>query len=319
MLKSVNRYEEDYTIIYIDTVKHEDSLLSELLESDEWASIRLSICDETFKSFVPHLMSDEEVLAEFKAHDERGQSDVFYMEFMNLPVAAQDAVFKSEYFKRYSETDAEFIEELKQGEIETVILVDPAKTTKLTSDDSAIVVVGVNSQKNKVYLRDIVHGRFHPDQIYDHTLNLAQFYGVRVIGLEMNSLNEFISYPFKNEMHRRGLNYEIVDLKPRKPSAEYNDLNYGKEGRVSMLAPLYRRGQVFHNETIAPIIESQLMSFPRAKKWDVMDAFAYINQLLDMGNRYFLPRLESEEAIEDEFAQLEQYDEPLLTEDWRIL
>lgn len=318
LLKSVNMYTNDWRIVYIDTVKHEDSLLNELLEASDWKSVRLSICDHELKSLAPNYMSDEEIKEEYESLKEKGQLDVFSMELMNESINAETAAFKPEYFKYYEETDDTFLQELKNGEIETVILIDPAKTTNPTSADSAIVVVGVNIRNNKIYVRDIQAGKFHPEEIYDIVFSYAQHYQVRTIGIEMNSLNEFISYPFKTEMLRRGLNYEVIDLKPRKSSSETNDRNYGKEGRIAALIPFYRQGLIYHNKNVSEKLELQLLSFPRSKRLDVMDAFAYIVQLLDMGNRYFMPKYEDPENIEDEYAMLEQYEEPKL-EEWRII
>ena len=50
VMKSFNFYKKNWRIVYIDTIKHEDSLLQELLDSPDWYGIRLSICDDNYKS-----------------------------------------------------------------------------------------------------------------------------------------------------------------------------------------------------------------------------------------------------------------------------
>ena len=84
-----------------------------------------------------------------------------------------------------------------------------------------------------------------------------------------------------------------------------------------MLNPLYRLGYIWHNKNISPVLESQLMAFPKAKRDDVMDAVAYVVEMLELGERYFTPDNTSGELPEDdEFAGLETEYEPAI-KNWR--
>jgi hypothetical protein len=55
-------------------------------------------------------------------------------------------------------------------------------------------------------------------------------------------------------------------------------------------------------------LEQQLLSYPKSKRWDVMDAFAYVIEILEMGLRYFSSSHEVDsytaESIESEFRCL---------------
>ena len=56
------------------------------------------------------------------------------------------------------------------------------------------------------------------------------------------------------------------------------------------------------------------MAFPRSRRVDIMDALAYVVQMLELGKRFFEPTMEDDE---DEFKELEEsYEEPL--DDWRV-
>ena len=55
LAKCVDRYSDKWRIIYIDTLKHYDSLLQELLVDPEWHSLRLDLCDDNYNSLAPHL------------------------------------------------------------------------------------------------------------------------------------------------------------------------------------------------------------------------------------------------------------------------
>ena len=235
---------------------------------------------------------------------------------MCVATAGERALFQPDMFRKYDEGSDAFRKELEAGEIENVILVDPAKTANMSSAWSAVVGVGVNVKRNKFYVRDIRAGHFHPKQLYDEIFSMAgRLRPCHVIGLEVHSLHEFILHPFMDEMSSRGLYYEVVELNPRRMPAESADRTHGKEGRVSSLAPYYRKGCVYHNPHVCHELEAQLLSFPYPRRWDIMDAFAYVVQILEEGLRYFEHQY-SEDMYEDphvaerEFSELE-YDEPL--------
>ncbi len=316
VLKAVSRLEKDWKVVYIDTLKHEDSLLEELLQSDEWSTVRLEACDDDYNPTAPSFMSREDILKEVEYHRKHGIMDVFYREYRNLPISTEDAAFRQEYFKYYNETDIE------PGEIEeTVIVADPAKTAKMSSADSALVAVGIDRIKGRLYVRDVVSGKMYPDEFYDQLFMLKARFKVHAIGVEVTGLEEFIKQPITNEMIRRGQPFEPVWLVARGGSAyDSSGKGKGKIRRIAQLVPYYRQGYIYHNSTCCGTLEAQLMSFPRSKRWDCMDALSYIIEMLELGDRYFEPlRPEDEEGYdpESEFRELQNEYEPAL-EGWRI-
>lgn len=306
VLNSVNRAKDDWKVIVIGSMLHEDSLLANLMEDESWHRVLLSLCDEQFKSNWPDFMSDDAVIKLADSYRRQGLLDTFYREYMGIPVSTESR-FRKTYFKWYTEEDKEFIDEDKK-KLENIILIDPAKTTEMHSAESAIVGVGVNFKGPKIYVRDIVSGKFHPDEIYNHAFAMADMLKARVIGIEVTSLNEFITYPLKTLMIQQKRNYEIVELKARA----------SKEDRIAMLIPFYRMGYMYHNSQVSGPLEAQLLSYPRSKRWDIMDALAYVVEMLEMGERYFLPDIDSEgdEFEERHFEDLEPL--PKLAE-WRTL
>lgn len=271
----VDRSSKDWKIVYIGTVLHEDALLTELLEDPTWASIRLEICDDEFKSNWPDFMSSEECKQLYEEYKRKGQSDVFFREYRNLPISTEDATFKGDLFKYYDENDESF----KPKDLLNAVIVDPAKTTNLHSAESAIVGWGVDRSGHKLYVRDVVSGKFRPDHLYDEIFNMVKVLNAQILAIEVTSLNEFIVQPIKNEMRVRGIFPRFVELKARDK----------KDTRVAALAPFYRLGYIYHNPRCCDKLESQLLMFPRSKYWDVMDAAAYIVELLELEGDYFDP------------------------------
>lgn len=320
VLKAVPRIGDSarkWKIVYIDTLKHEDAVLQKLLNSPEWDSIRLEACDDDFKSSAPHFMSDSDIQKEWEQHVNAGQTDVFFRELRNLPISTKDSSFRTDYFHYYNlppensgkegdlkKTDVEIQQDRN---IETVVILDPAKTVKIHSAESAILGIGIDLTSAKIYIRDVISSKMYPDEIYDALFGMATRLNAKVLGIEETSLNEFIKQPIKNEMFRRGTFFEIVWLKARG--------GMKKEMRVRELVPYYRGGYIYHNASCIDIrkLEQQLLMYPRSALWDLMDGEAYIVEMLELGERYFSPKQDPDD-VEAEYKELE-YDKPV--ENWR--
>lgn len=311
LLKATSRIDKDYQIVYIDTLKHEDALLESLIESRDWETLRLEICDDNLKSNAPLFISDEEVRREYEYHKEQGIIDVFAREFRNQPIAKEDAVFKPEYFKYYKEhgdrlmvQDGEKTEIVPVNQLITLVICDPAKTVKLQSAESAVLVVSVDRDGHRIFIRDVFADKVKPDMLYDAMFERVKTYKAMYLAVEVTSLHQFISQPIENEMKVRGIYPIYVELKAVGK----------KEERVAKLAPLYKLGYIYHNPANCIRLENQLTGFPRSKYWDCMDAEGYIPKLMDETLIYFTPDELPED--EDEFAELMEDDEEPLDCAW---
>ena len=311
LMKTEGRYSLNKTIfIYIDTIKHEDSLLVDLIESPDWASIQLAICDSNYKSFDTNYMTDAEVMEEVEEHRRLGTLDSFYMERMNIPIASEDAVFKQEYFKYFEDQmDKLLVHNPVNGEIEEirtynllhVTIVDPAKTVKLKSADSAVITVAIDRVSKKIFVRETFSDKVYPDELYDEMFRQVKLYNSFILGYETTGLSEFIKQPIENECRIRNMYPMLLELVAKRGVHEK-----GKAERIATLAPLYRLGYMYHNKNNSGKLEGQLLGFPRSKLWDTMDALAYITYIMDKHAVYFDPSDDAqEEPEEDEYDSLE--------------
>jgi len=317
LLKTEDKYGKPTTFIYIDTIKHEDSLLELLMESPEWASIRLSICDSNYNTMDENYMTTEEIKEEVEEHRAKGLMDLFYMERMNIPISIEDAVFKEEYFKYFEDQGDTLViyktdekgnsikEEIPTSRLLHVVVCDPAKTVQLHSAESAVVTIAVDRESHKIFVREIFNEKVRPDALYDAMFDQVLRFKARILGVEVTSLHQFISQPIENEMRVRGIYPTYLELKAvgKKPD------------RVATLSPLYKLGYIYHNKTNCGPLEAQLRWFPRSKYWDVMDAFAYITKIMDELAYYFDPEDFGDDA-EAEYDEL-VYEEPV--ESWRTV
>jgi hypothetical protein len=317
VMKTEDMYGKPPTIIYIDTIKHEDSLLQLLLESPEWSSIRLSICNESYESYDVNYMTTEQIKEEVEEHRTKGLMDLFYMERMNLPISIEDAVFREEYFRYFEDYGDELVVKtyVESGEIKEekisasrllhVTICDPAKTVQLQSAESAVVTIAVDRESHKIFVRAIESRRVRPDALYDTMFGQVLRYKSMILGVEVTSLHQFISQPIENEMRVRNLHPNYIELKAIGK----------KEERIANLAPLYKLGYMYHNKANCAPLETQLRSFPRSRLMDVMDATAYINKIMDELAYYFDPP-DMGEDTEKEYEELD-FEKPY--ENWRVI
>jgi len=327
VMKITSRFDNDYQFIYIDTLKHEDSLLQDLLDSDEWESIRLDVCDDDYNSNAPEFMTTEEIKAEVASHRKNGTLDVFYREMRNLPISTEDAVFASENFRYYremgsyleiakssnevkverrSKLNKEFklsdihSNRIRDYEVLNMIIVDPAKTVKLQSADSAIMCIGVHKESQRIFIRDTLSDKLYPDQLFSAMFDMVRKWNARVLGVEVTGLEEFIVQPILNEMQFRNVTVMFEKLKARGK----------KEDRIAQVAPYYRNHYLYHNIETCSKLEGQLLSFPRSKLWDLMDCLAYFIPLVDKLSWMFDPAGDEMDEGSPESEYRELMDEP---------
>ena len=311
--KCVSKYDKNFQFIYIDTLKHEDSLLQMLLDSSDWTGLRLEACDGDLNPTAPEYMNREELQLEYDLHAEKGMLDVFAREYRNLPISTSDPVFDQKDFQHVrNDGDKWTIIErstlvkgqwipvvgaspILKEDLYMVVIVDPAKTVKLHSADSACIAIGVHRKDRRILVCEVRAGKYYPDQLYDHMFEMVRHHNAHILAVEVTSLHEFISQPIENEMRVRGVFAQYVELQAKGK----------KEERVSHLAPFYRQKYMYHAVGHHTKLEGQLMSYPRPKLWDVMDAEAYIVKLMDTLDMYFDPIDDYTDNPEGEFDELD--------------
>ena len=310
LMKTEGKYDKGSIFIYIDTIKHEDSILVDLMNSPEWASIQLAICDQKYNTLDPNYMTTEEIKAEVEEHRRTGKLDLFYMERMNMPISLEDAIFKPEYFNYFEDYGDRLVtigldgknEEVRNRNLIHVTIVDPAKTVKVQSAETAVITIAVDRTSRKIFVRDVVSEKMYPDEIYSEMFRQVTVFKSFILGYEVTGLNEFIIQPIESECRVRNLYPLLLQLQARKGVNEK-----GKAERIKTLAPLYRLGYMYHNKSNCGPLEMQLLSFPRSKLWDVMDAVAYITHIMDSQSIYFDPDSDldsDEENLESEYDDL---------------
>jgi len=308
-LGCVDRHDPNWRVRVIGNIVGEDCLLKDLIDDDKnWRHEFLPLFEkEGHKSLWPEHMSDAEVeamIAEYELHYRLTELYLDYIGEYHSP----DSPFQKEHFQRYREGTGEW--RLNEDpDTESVVIVDPARTTESTSCDTAIVGIAISLKKHEIYVREVVSRKMRPDEIFDEAFNMCHRLKAVTLGIEVTGLHDFITHPVLNEIIKRGLAINLVELKA---TAEKS-----KNERIAALSPFYRLRHVWHEESCAQVIESQLLNFPGGKQVDVIDAFSYIIRMMSLGDRFFSPPDVDDKDIEDEYESLEY--EPALAGDWRMI
>ena len=287
VLNAVDYKLNNWRVCMIGSMLHEDSYLANIKDEydadikagrdPDWLVVDLSICNENYKSNWPEAFSDAFIMKKRNEYAKKGMLDSFAREFMSMS-ASPDENFQKKFFQHYRE--GELPSEIK-NRLQNVVLLDPAKTVKTTSCDAAIVVWGIDLIGGGYYLRDVRREKFHPNEAVNVSLAMCQRWKAKALGIEVTSLNEWITYPFLNEMSRTARWLPLIELHARGSKVE----------RSGAMIQYYENKQVYHEESIAAEIEIPLLSWPRCKMWDVIDAASYLPAILSNCKQYLLAPL----------------------------
>ena len=209
----------------------------------------------------------------------------FSSQYMNDPVPQESAKFKLDWIKRILE------DEFRQREINYFTMVDPAIGQLKSSDNTAIVTVGVD-QWNNWFVVNIIWGKMLPNEIVKLIFANWEQYSPRKIGIEMTAYQKSLQYAIVDEMRRRNTFLPVVELKADR----------SKEERIEGLIPRYANGGIYHLQQcpFREQLEDELIRFPRGRHDDIVDALSYGNQIC-FPSRAGKPKFREREDRQDKY------------------
>lgn len=190
----------------------------------------------------------------------------FSSQYMLVPILDEDAIFKYE-FRYYEETD------LKGVELNTFVLIDPAISTAAEADQTAIVVVSVDTD-NTWYVRDLKVGRWAPNDLIQEIISVDTKWRPLSIGIEEVAFQKALSVFLREEVKRQ--RRLPLPIKPIKHERLSTGLTVSKDYRIQSLEPMYAEGKIFHNKNLDSTIalEDQLRRFPKNDHDDIIDSLS---------------------------------------------
>lgn len=189
----------------------------------------------------------------------------FFSQYMNNPTDDENQLFKTAYFKHYTE---------RPNNLHVVMTVDPAISEKQYSDYTAIVVSG-RAPDGKIYVLDTLRARWgSPKEIVDNIFLMRDKWKPTVVAIEENGFQKALRYWAEDEMKRANVYFPIETIKS--PVERQGNV---KEYRIKALEPYYRNGMILHQKWMKDL-EEELAQFPRAKHDDLSDALSWQLQFL---------------------------------------
>lgn len=222
------------------------------------------------------LFFEERLSPEFLAEQRKALGEYLYScQFRNRPVSEATQVFKRSFFRYWSKDDGDLypVQDGKRVLLNVYILIDRAFSSSVSADYTGCICVGISSGGN-IYVLEAARKKCGLQELFDLIVGWRKKYGterVRKVGIETINWEEAEIF-FKQAMGKINDYFMLERLVP--------DSKRSKESRIEMaLQARYANGAVYHRKRMVEL-EDELLRFPKAPHDDLLDALAYIVQLM---------------------------------------
>jgi len=260
-------------LIIIGTRWHFYDLYSFLLEEEDSSNWEIYIEKAIRKDGT--LFFPKRLTREFLREQRNAQgSYLFSCQYLNEPVSEETQIFRREYFKYWGSAGEDFPKQDGSRILLNIyVLIDRAFSSKESADFTGIVVVGVSTTGN-IYVLEAERQKCGLQVLADTVFRFINYYGagrVRSVGIETINFEE--SYTFFQEQMRKRNEYFI--LQRLVPGSKLS-----KQGRIEVaLQARYANGTIYHRRRMIDF-EDELLRFPVGTHDDLIDAFAYVVQMM---------------------------------------
>lgn len=269
----------NYEFTFIGTPLHADSLLMNLVESEEWSTIQLPVAEEyppldggKIVSCWEDRFTKEYIRESYNSYKGLGKAALWFQEHMLIITPSESLLYDMDNIKRYKSSDMKD----KLSKLTYYISVDLAVSERDTADYTAIAVIGVN-ENNHWFLIDGTFGRFKPDDTIDKIFSYVARYRPYSVVIEKVGFQMAMKTFIYNEQVKRGLFFGI-DMVTR-PNHKNSKLTV-----LKALQPIVEMGRfwipddIMHKFTEELISEMSMITVDKilAKHDDLIDCIAQL-------------------------------------------
>ncbi len=274
----------NYEFTFIGTPLHADSLLLNLVESDDWSTIQLPIAEEY------PLMEGKEVVScwedrftpkyieeSYRSYKGLGKAALWYQEHMLVITPSEALLYNLDNIKKYNSADMKD----NLSKLTYYISVDLAISERDTADYTVLAVIGVN-ENNHWFLVDGTFGRFKPDDTIDKIFMYVAKYRPYSVVLEKVAFQTAMKTFIYNEQVKRGLFFG-VDMITR-PQHKNSKLSVLKAFQpIVEMGRFWIPGDIMHKFTEELLGEMAMITNDKilAKHDDLIDAISQLT-LIDI-------------------------------------
>lgn len=291
----------------VGTILHSDSLLEGFMPNPSerttmstvlkqwttkrtvWRAMKYRAHSPDFKTLLwPQKKSAEQFQMLYEEAQRKGMTDTYSREYLNYPIDESVSFFKRNDFLARTPED-------KQKKLNYYISVDLAISEEEKADYSVFVVAGVDEDRI-LHVVDVIRERLDGREIVDTLIHLQRTYNPHAVGIEDMQVSKSIGPFLRETMVNTGV---FLSLLPMKHQGK-DKVTRARSVQARMRAhsvKFAKEEDWFFN------FEQELLTFPRGKHDDQVDAFAYLGMMLDYLVEAPTAREEAEEDYQEELAR----------------
>lgn len=266
--------------LVIGTPIHQRCIVETLNGYESWKTVRysyLSTDDEGNESSIwEEVLSTERLQQMREDARNNGKLSVFYAERMCQIVGDESQLFREEYLKYYTGNievqgnehylkvysfDGVGFLEPKIIPVNIYMGVDPASSTKSSADYSVIFPIAYDYDRN-IYCLPYFRARVSPMVLADKIIEMYRTYKPNKTKIESVGYQEMLRDYVRSKHTIPGLE---VKESPRN----------SKSSRLESLEPHFASRKVYLIKGVHSAFINELLTFPKSKNDDIMDAFYY--------------------------------------------
>ena len=276
---------------FVGTILHLDSLLSRLLEDDQWltAVFRAHKSYDDFSELLWPERITEKTLRAWRAQYKDNPSG-YSQEYLNQPVADVDSFFRKSDFRQMEDKD------FRSPKVHYASL--DFALGRQAGDNTAFAVGGVDPE-GILHILEVFAQKMDTVEAVNKMFELQATYDIDTWLVESENIAKAVGPFLQLEMQRRGVYLNLVMIRPDKEK---------QKRAVPFKARMRSRGVKWPMgaEWFAPL-QGEMLNFPRGKRDDQVDALAYIGLHIDK----LLPS-QTREELEQEMweAEMRQTGDP---------
>lgn len=222
--------------------------------------------------------------------DPNSGRQMFVAQYLNQVIDEKNASFKRTLMRFFSPGE-------EPTNLAVSIAVDPAISEKETADRTAFTVRGVDEKGQWWILETIARRGVTPTEIVDKLFELyakySEKYSVDAIGVEAQAYQKSLMYAIQDEMKKRGVFFNLVEL---------GNWRSSKELRIKGLIPRYDMGMILFRKPgtgdDSEILVDELLRFPKSPNDDAIDSLSFhLNLQVEPGPSYERQASEDQEIV----------------------
>ena len=262
------------------SVLHKESLLIRLMRMPDWKSRRYRVDVQEGsqgETIWPEMMNWDQWQALLEQYRQAGQVHTAYCEFLNEPIDAEDAEFRSDWIHVVSLTP-DFLKDLI-----VTSTVDLAYSKKKTACYTSIITYAWSRTNPPTgFCLDARRGRWHTFETIDQMFHVKHAFNTSRFGIEKVGYQDSLKEIFEREQYTRQ-DFVTVDLLPVSE----------KDERIRQFHALYAKGQVKWANDF-PILREEHLAFPHGATRDMIDAESYQIKMAQVSPGIPVPKPEKE-------------------------